>query len=74
MLNIAQARRIIESGDPVDVSFWKINGEIVHAHDVVCTSSNFKGNTFNIKFLINEETRKIRVHLVFNVNGEEVYL
>ena len=74
MLHIAQARQIIESHEPVDISFWKLNGELVHTRDVVCTSSNFANNTFNIKFMMNDEKRTIKALLVCNVNGEEVYL
>ena len=74
MLHIAQARKIIESGEPFDDSFWKLNGDIVHAQNVVCTSSYFHGNTFNFKWLDSEEFRKVRANLIFNVNGEEIYL
>ena len=74
MLNIAQARQIIESKHPFDVSFWKQDGDIVHAKDVVCTSSNFELNSFNIKFLESGEIRKVKAMLVFNINGEEIYL
>lgn len=74
MISIAHARKIIESKQPIDITFWKKNGEIVHAHSVVCTSSNFENNTFNIKFIDSEEVRKIKALLIFNVNGEEVFL
>ena len=74
MLHLAQARKIIESGETIEISFWKKNGEIVHSEKVVCTSSYFHGNTFNLKFIESEEIRKIKALLIFNVNGEEVYL
>jgi hypothetical protein len=74
MLHLAQARSIIESGQPFSCSFWKRNGEIVHAPNVVCTSSYFNGNTFNLKFIDSEEIRKVKALLIFNVSGEEIYL
>ena len=74
MLHLAQARKIIESGEPFDVSFWKRNGEIVDARNVVCTSSYFHGNTFNFKWLDSSQFRKVKALLIFNVNGEEIYL
>jgi len=74
MLHLAQARKIIDSHQPITISFWKKNGEIVHAENVVCTSSYFRGNTFNLKFLNSEEFRKVKAVLIFNVNGEEVFL
>ena len=74
MLHLAQARKIIESHQPFNISFWKKNGEIVHAEDVVCTSSYFHGNTFNLKWLNSEEFRTVKAALIFDVNGEEVFL
>jgi len=73
-MHIAQARQLIESKDPVDLSFFTKKGEIIHARRVVCLSSNYKRNTFNIKFLENGEIRKVRATLMFNISGEEIYL
>lgn len=74
MLHLSQARKIIESGDPVNITFWKKNGEIVIASNVVCTSSYFSGNSFNIKFLTSGVIRKIKAVLIWQVNDEEIYL
>ena len=74
MLHLANARKIIESGQPFSCSFWKKNGEIVKADNVVCTSSYFHGNSFNLKFIESEQIRKIKAVLIFEVSGEEVYL
>lgn len=74
MLHLHMARKMLETHQPVNICFWKRNGEIVRADNVVCTSSYFRGNTFNIKFLESEEFRKIKAVLIFNINGEEVYV
>lgn len=74
MLNSAVVRKMIESGEVVDISFWKKNGEIVHAKKVRCTSSNFENSTYNFFFTESEEVRKVKASLIFNINGEEVYL
>lgn len=74
MMHLAQARKLIESNDPFDLSFFTKSGEVIHARHVVCLSSNFKNNTFNIKFLENGEIRRVRATLIFNISGEEVYL
>lgn len=74
MLHLSQARKIIESGEPFDVSFWKRNGEIVEAINVVCTSSYFHGNTFNFKWIDSDQFRKVKALLIFNINGEEVFV
>lgn len=74
MLHIAQARKLIESKEPVDVSFFTKDGELINAQNVVCTSSYFNGNTFNFKWLDSEQFRKVRASLIYIINGEEVYL
>lgn len=74
MLNIETARTIIESKEPFDVSFWTKDGEIIHARNVVCTSTNFQKNSVNLKFIDSGEIRKIKALLIFNINGEEIFL
>lgn len=74
MLHLAQARKIIESGQPINISFWKSNGDIVRANNVVCTSSYFHGNTFNFKWLNSEQFRKVKALRIFQINDEEVFV
>ena len=74
MLHLATARKMLETHEPCNIGFWKRNGEIVRANNVVCTSSYFRGNTFNIKFLDSEEFRKIKAVLIFEINDMEVYV
>lgn len=73
-MHAAQARMLIESKEPVDLKLWKKNGEIVEATNIVCTSSYFHGNTYNLKFLDSDEFRKVKAICIHEVNGEEVYL
>ncbi len=68
---------IIRKGDPVTVSFWKQNGEVVTLEDAVALP--YKGNVLhkgvqNFKILANGQIRKVRLRLIFMVNGMEVYL
>lgn len=74
MIHLKAAREILESHKPCDLKFWKADGEIVDAPNVVCTSSYFKNDTFNIKFLDSNEIRKVQAFLIFEINGKEVYL
>ncbi len=74
MIHLSDARKLIESKDPVDLSFWKSNGEEVHARYIVCTSSNFHNNTFNFKFIDSGEIRKVKALLMFNLSGEEIFI
>ncbi len=68
------ARKMLESGDAVDISFWDQHGNIIVAGNVICTSSHFANNTVNIKFLTSGQFRKVRVVSIFEINGLEVFL
>ena len=74
MIHVSDLRKAINKKKPMNLKFWKKNGEIVIAENVVCTSSFFKNDTANIKFLTSEENRKIRIASIFEFNGEEVCL
>lgn len=74
MIHLKAARQILESHEPCDIKFWKEDGEIVDATNVVCTSSYFKNDTFNIKFMESKEFRKVQAFLIHEINGLEVYL
>jgi hypothetical protein len=74
MWHLNEARKLIESGEPFDLIYIKENGTIMNAKNVICTSSYFNGNTFNLKFLDSNQFRKIHAFLILNVSGEEIYL
>jgi len=74
MIHIAQVRKELNKHEPVNLKFWKKNGEIVEANDVVCTSTFFQNDTCNLKFQQSEEFRKIKCWNIFEFNGEEVCL
>lgn len=74
MIHLKEARSILESKEPVSIRFWTEKGEIVESDSVVCISSYFKNDTFNIKFLKSEEIRKVQAFLISSVNEMEVYL
>jgi hypothetical protein len=73
-IHISQLREILKSGKPVSLKFWKSDGSIVNADNVVSTSSFYKENTVNVKFLNSGERRKIRIVTIFEVNDLEVFL
>lgn len=74
MIHISTLRKEINKKEPMDIKFWKKSGEIVHAQNVVCTSSFFKNDTVNIKFLNSEEIRTVRLSSIFQFNNQEVCL
>lgn len=73
LIRIQEVRRILNTGMEVNLKVWKKNGEIMVCERVHCLSSNFAGNTFNIKFR-SGEIRKIRAVAMFEINGVEIIL
>ena len=71
------ALTMLHSGDPVDISFWKRSGEIVHLHNCIalpCAASQRYVGTQNIKVLASGQIRKIRLVCIFRINGLEIFL
>jgi hypothetical protein len=65
-----------EKGKPkrVNLKFYKQStGEKVDANDVILTSYYHRNGTLNIKWP-NGDVRKIRLALITEFNGKEVYL
>mgnify|MGYP007096245935 FL=1 len=68
---------MLHSGDPVDISFWKRSGGIVHLHNCIalpCAASQRYVGTQNFKVLASGQIRKIRLVCIFRINGLEVFL
>lgn len=74
MIHLTEARKIICSGEPVDLVLHKLNGERVYANNVRCTSSYYKANTVKLQFLDSKEIRDFKAILITHINGTEVYL
>ena len=60
--------------DSVDLSLWKINGEILHYRNAVPLRYDFYKGTRRIKLLDSREIRTIRDVCIFEINGMEVFL
>ena len=73
-IHITTARTMLNSGDPVDISVWKANGEILHLRNVISLRYSFYGGWRNVKLLASGECRKVRDCCIFRVNGLEVFL
>jgi len=63
-------------GEPVPFDFKAVTlkGEIISGKNVICTSSNFKHRTRNIKFLDSQQFRKLHNISFIELNGNEVTL
>ena len=56
-----------------DIAWSSLEGDIIHGR-VVCTSSNFRNDTLNVKFVASGEVRTIHAALLICVNDREVML
>ena len=73
-IHISTARKMLESGDPVDIAFWTKDGDLIELHDVVGLRYNFRSDTHNIKVLASRQIRTIRDVCIYQINGLTVYL
>ena len=68
---------MLRAGDPVTVSFWKSNGEMITLTDCVALpykeSARYSGCQ-NFKLLASGQIRKIRHVCIFRINDCEVFL
>jgi hypothetical protein len=73
-IHISTAQKMLNSGDPVDISVWTSKGEIQHLAHCVSLRYNFYSGTRNMKMLTSGQIRKVRDVCIFSINGCEVYL
>ena len=66
---------MILSGQPFSCRVWKATtGEVLNYENVVCTSSYFENNTFNVKFIESGSIRKVRMISLFEINDIEIFI
>jgi hypothetical protein len=73
-LHISQARKMLDSGQKVDLYVVKKNGTILEAKEVVSLRYDFYAGTRTIKFLRSGKKRTIRDCLIIGINDFDVYL
>ena len=54
-IHISTLRKMLQAGDPVDISLWKSNGEILHYRNAVPLRYDFYKGTRRIKLLDSRE-------------------
>jgi hypothetical protein len=74
LIHINTMREMLKSGEAFSLKFWKTDGAIVSADNVICTSNYHRENTFNLKFLTSGVFRQVRAITVFEFNGMEVFI
>ena len=80
MLHISKVNHLTEKkderGKPVPFSFTAISskGELIQGSNCIVTSSNYRNNSRNIKFLDSGEIIKLRYYSFIEINGIEITL
>ena len=57
-----------------DITYCQLDGTVVGAKNVVCTSSEFRNDTINILFPESNEVRTVHASLLLKVSGKEVII
>ena len=73
-IHISQARKMLDSGQKVDLYVVRKNGTLLEAKDVVSLRYDFYAGTRTIKFLRSGKKRTIRDCLIFGINDFDVFL
>lgn len=74
-VHISQARAMLDSGNPVSLTFCKRkDGSLVTAHNVVSLSYDLYTGMRNIKFLRNGQIRSIHDCMIVRINDLDVFL
>lgn len=73
-LHISQARKMLDTGQKVDLYVVKKNGTILEAKEVVSLRYDFYAGTRTIKFLRSGKKRTIRDCLIIGINDFDVYI
>jgi hypothetical protein len=68
-------REMLKSGAAVSLKFWRLeDAEVISAQNVICTGRFYPNGTVNLKFLNSGQFRTVRLIMVFEVNGMEVFI
>ena len=73
-VHITTARKMIDSGDPVDLKVWAKDGRVLHLQNCIGLRYNFRSGTRQVKLLTSHQIRTIRDVLMFEINGLTIYL
>lgn len=71
---IETARKMIDSGDPVDLTVLTKDGRILRMENCVGLKYDFRQGTRRVKLLKSREIREIRDVLIMEINNMTVYI
>ena len=73
-IHISTARKMLQAPEPVDIRCWTKDGRILELQNVLPLRYNFYEGTQQVKILKSGKIRTIRLCLIFEINGMEVFL
>ena len=73
-IHVSTARRILQAPEPVDLKCWTKSGSILVLNNAIPLRYNFYEGTQQFKILASNQIRTIRLNLIFELNGTEVFL
>ena len=73
-IHISTARRILQAPEPVSLRCWTRSGAILTLNSAIPLRYNFYEGTQQFKLLTSRQIRTIRLNLIFELNGTEVFL
>ncbi len=73
-IHISQARKMLDCGQPVSLTYVKKNGSIMSADNVVSLRYDFYTGMRTIKLLRNGAKRSIHDVCIIGINDFEVFL
>lgn len=73
-IHISTARQILKAPEPVNIKCWTKDGAVMELRNAVPLRYNFYEGTQQFKLLQSRQIRTIRICLIFEINGMEVFL
>ena len=73
-IHLSTARKMFQAPEPLSIKCWTRSGGVLVIKDAVPLRYNFYEGTQQFKCLSSHQIRTIRLALIFEVNGCEVFL
>lgn len=73
-VHISTARKMLDTGQPVSITYVKKNGQILKAQNVVSLRYDFYTGMRTIKLLHNGQKKSIHDVCIIGINDFEVFL
>ena len=73
-IHISTLRKMLQAGDPVNISLWTKDGQIQHWNNCIPLRYGFYKGVRRMNLLTSRQIRQVRDVCIFRINGMEVYL